>query len=390
MRFFTSLAFALSLACSGLTSSEDPPPEVPTAPPPPAAPEIAPEPLPSAPIASLPEWVGGGSCAMPQILDAGSALREADASGAIRDGLLLCEVAFSGTPPKGRRWDAFGGNPDPSVRINDLPSACAHNTHDATLSWQGVTLAAGDKVEVAAYDVDLRHDDAAGMDIALFEGWPTRFKGSHFSMTCEALTAAAVQARLPGRIAEARSALSALQRAMTPEPLAADWGWPHDAERTARRHIEDVAGHISWAADSTKELLANEAGLQDRWDDAVAASMAQARSGLSQTADLGGGLSATVSAMTCDYGCTVTLSLHNQGGQTTLTPGGDLEAWLITPRGRDVDLTVAEDLPDGVLTLTSGQQTVLHLSQSTSDAIDRSMIRIKASNRHHLLPIPGN
>ena len=326
---------------------------------------------------------------MPQILDADGALQEADASGPIRNGLLLCEVAFSGTPPKGLRWDAFGGNPDPSVRINDLPTACAYNTHDATLSWQGMTLAAGDLLEVSAYDVDLRHDDAAGMDSTSFEDWPVRFKGSHFALTCGALTEAAVQARLPGRVEDARAALSVLQQAMLPEPLAADWGWPHGAERTARHHIEDVAGHISWTAAPTRALLANEAGIQARWEDTVADSMAQTRAGLSQTVALGEGLSATVTEISCNQSCVVTLTVDNQGASATFTMGSDWASWFITARGQDVEMMVEENPPGSVLTLASGQQTTLHLQQISNEAVDRSMIRIKALNRHHLLAIPS-
>ncbi|MDG1480375.1 MAG: hypothetical protein P8R54_12330 [Myxococcota bacterium] len=390
MRLLISLAFILTLACSGLDTPDAPPREIPGQAPTPALEQDGTSaPLPSVPLTSLPEWISSGACSMPQILDADAALQESDASGPLHNGLLLCEVAFSGTPPKGRRWDAFGGNPDPSIHINDLPSACAYDTHDVTLSWQGVTLATGDPIEVSAYDRDLRHDDDAGTDSTPLEDWPVRLKGSHFAMTCGALTEAAVQARLPGRIADARAALSVLQQAMQPEPLAENWGWPDDAERIARRHLEDVAGHISWTAAPARALLANEAGIQARWEDTVAASIEQTRAGLSSTADLGQGLSVTVSEISCGYSCTVTLTLHNQGALVTLTPGTDWGAWLITPHGRDVELMMQESLPGDALTLTNGQQTTLRLQQTSNEATDRSMIRIKALNRHHILAIPS-
>jgi len=390
MRLFISIASLIAMACGGLGTPDAPPRDsLDQATPPTPEPAVTSAPLPSASLTGLPEWVRSNSCGMPQILDADSALREADVSGPLHNGLLLCEVAFSGTPPKGRRWDAFGGNPDPSVHINDLLPACAHDTHDATLSWQGVTLETGEPLAVSAYDRDLRHDDDAGTDSTPLEDWPARLKGSHFAMTCEALSEAAVQARLPARIAAARTALSGFQQAMQPEPLAEDWGWPADAERTARRHIEDVAGHISWTADSTRALLANEAGLQASWEDAVAASMAQTRAGLSPTADLGQGLSATVTEISCGYNCTVTLMLHNQGAPTTITPGSDWDAWFVTARGQDVELMVEESLPGGVLTLASGQQTTLHLRQTSNETVDHSMIRIKATNRHHILAVPS-
>ncbi|MFT5683705.1 MAG: hypothetical protein ACI8RZ_004637, partial [Myxococcota bacterium] len=148
MRLFIAFTSILTLACGGLASQEAElpavPSQTPSVPPPPAvAPAVAPEPLPSAPVTGRPEWAGTGSCGMPQLMDTDAALREADASSAIRDGVLLCEVDFSGTPPKGRRWDAFGGNPDPSVTINDYSAACAGNTHNVTLSWQGVSLETG-------------------------------------------------------------------------------------------------------------------------------------------------------------------------------------------------------------------------------------------------------
>ena len=305
--------------------------------------------------------------------------------------MLLCDVRFSGTPPKGRRWDAFGGSPDPSVQINDFGTACAYNTHDAFLSWHSVTLAVGDKVKVSATDIDMRRDDSAGMDIALFEGsWPVHFSGDHFSANCQGMTPEAVVARMPARVEAASSALSAFQRKMIPEPLAENWGWPDKEESTARRHIEDVAGHTGWDNNAVRYLLSNESGLQVKWAAEVATSMAQTLATLPGSADLGGGLSASVSDVQCTDSCELTLQLHNQGGARGLNLSTQLEVFLIAPDGRDLRLTIQDELPDGVLSLDAGQQRALHLHLAFSAPQQPSMIRIISINRHYLIPLSGN
>jgi hypothetical protein len=288
-----------------------------------------------------------------------------------------------------RGWDAFGGNPDPSLQLNSHPSACAENIHDVTLSLHGLSLTIGDTVQATAVDVDLRRDDLAGTDSVTFEGWPLSLRGDHFSATCRALTPATVQARLPARQDAARQALSRLQQAMVPAPLQDNWGWPESEERTARRHIEDVAGHVGWTDAAAGALLANEAGLQAQWSEAVAASMAQTRASLPRTVTLSTGLTISITAMQCADDCQLTLSLRGPDRPLTFSPGSDLSLYLVLPDGRDHGLSISDELPEGVLSLAAGEQTDLHLHTSSVPS-DRSMVRIKESNRQHLLPTPGS
>ena len=304
--------------------------------------------------------------------------------------MLLCEVRFTGTPPKGRRWDAFGGNPDPALQLNDRSNACAQNTHDATLSWHSMSLSAGEKLKVIATDIDIQRDDNAGMDITTFEGFPVRFQGSHFSATCSGLTAATVADRLPARVEAARAALSTLQQAMVPTPTAAHWGWPESAESIARRHIEDVAGHTGWQGDDATELLSNEAGLQAQWAEDVAASISQTAATLPQTIDLGERLSVSASALRCaDGACDLTLQLHNQGSARTLSPSQELDPYLVSPLGRDLELSLQDGFPDG-LSMAPGTQTSLDYRLPFDAPEQGSVLRIRHNDRSHLLRISGN
>ena len=385
--------FALSsLACSGLNPAPEPPSETEGASDAPTTPNTEPSaPLPSGSVSGgVPEWAGLARCGTPQILSASAALQQADATTSLEDGMLLCEVRFTGTPPKGRRWDAIGGNPDPALQINDRSSACAQNTHDATLSWHSMSLSAGEKLKVIATDIDIQRDDHAGMDITTFEGFPVRFQGDHFSATCSGLTAATVAARLPARVEAARAALSTLQQAMAPVPTAEHWGWPESAESIARRHIEDVAGHTGWQDDDVTTLLSNEAGLQAQWAEDVAVSIAQTAATLPKTVELGDQLSVSASALRCEDGaCDLTLQLHNQGTARTLSPSQELDPYLVSPIGRDLELSLQDGFPDG-LSMDPGAQTSLHYRLPFDAPEQGSVLRIRSNDRSHLLRISGN
>ena len=395
MRRFLVYFVLYSLACSGLNSTpdpaEDPAPDAPTAPPA-ASEEATPAPpLPEGAAAGgRPQWAGSARCGIPQLLEARDALREADATTTLEDGVLLCEVRFTGTPPKGRRWDAFGGNPDPALQLNDRANACAQNTHDATLSWHSMSLAAGDTVKVIATDIDIRNDDHAGADSAIFQSFPLRFQDDHFSATCSGMTAATVSARLPARVEAARASLSSLQQLMTPVPAEANWGWPESAESAARRHIEDVAGHTGWQGDDVASLLSNEAGLQAQWAAEVAESIAQTAATLPQSVDLNDQLIASVLTLRCaDGSCELTLQLDNQGSARTLSPTEDLDLFLVSPIGRDLDLGLQDGFPDG-LALDSGAQISLHYRMAFDAPAGASVLRINSGNRSHLVRIPSN
>lgn len=389
-RFLAYLALS-TLACSGFSPAPAPPDEpAPSVTDSPARPSTPSAPLPQAPVSGdAPAWAGLARCGMPQILAAGDALQQADATTALEGGMLLCEVRFTGTPPKGRRWDAFGGNPDPSLQLNDHANACAHNTHDATLSWHSISLTAGETVKVIATDIDLHNDDHAGMDIVIFEGFPLRFQDDHFSATCSGLSAGVVSARLSARVDAARASLSALQQAMVPEPAAADWGWPGTAESAARRHIEDVAGHTGWQDTNVTSLLSNEAGLQAQWAEAVEESITDAIRDLPQTIDIGDQLYASASDLRCAGGsCDVTLQLHNQGSDRTLSLNQDLTVHLVSPIGRDLEMTPQDSFSED-LSLGAGAQLTLHHRLPFDAPEQGSILRIQASARSQLLKISG-
>ena len=319
----------------------------------------------------IPAWVGG-LCQTPQVLDAEALLREAleTPEGGLDGGLLLCDVAMSSTPPKGRHWDVFGNPPDPHVALTlgdapARPGACASDTMQAVLSWPLVDLPVGTKIKLNVQDLDISRHDFAGADLALFEGrFPLDLQGEHFRASCRALSVVAVEARLPGRLSLARQKLKALRGAMRPQPTQPDLGFPADAEYDLRRHIEDVAGHIDWLDAQVGGLLADRDAVWADWDRMARAAVAEAAPQAAAEARLDEGVSLTVLSAQCTASCVVRVRLQSPGSQ----PVALLNPSVVGVRadGWDVPLVISDDTPtneDGAVVVPPGAALEVTLTE---------------------------
>ncbi|MEL6344317.1 MAG: hypothetical protein AAFV53_14455, partial [Myxococcota bacterium] len=276
-RRLTLATFAgLLLACGGVFGEDEPAPAPDHSPdhspgritdPPPVVEIPTPEPLetppgPDAPSQTTalvtaegrrPSWAPDGLCEVPQIANKDEAFREAGGSspGALTDGLLLCDVTMSETPPKGRKWDLFGNPPDPSVQLTidgeRQGQACASDTMNAILSWPNISISPNGKLKLSAQDVDMRRHDFAGVDVQIYEGqFPVDLRADHFRASCRALTPEQVAPRLTASIDRARQSVAGLKRTLTPEPLEDDWGFDEASANQTQRSISMVAGYTGW------------------------------------------------------------------------------------------------------------------------------------------------
>jgi len=409
--------FALGLACGGLSKPPTPAasdPEPAPAPEPVAAPASAPEPavepdLPAAappPLDRRPPWHVNGLCAVPQPADADELILDADDPAVLEDGLILCRVRMSDTPPRGRRWDVFKNPPDPSVRL-DIDGtahgpACADDTMAAVLTWPGADLGSNSKLKLTAIDVDIRNHDPAGTDIVIFEGaYPMELNGSHFSAKCRAMSAEVVTVRMSGRVDAARRSAKSMRGQMAPDPERPDCNFPGEAEQVLRQRITDVAALVGWEDDRLGGLLGIYESLHETWGQMAGDEIRRVRAGLPASAEIRSGVTATVSKHDCGGRCQLFVTMQNTG-ESEVNLGDELLSGTfngVLPSGRDRSMAISsphisEDSPivlgpGDEVTVVLGEQTFLGGESIAGFGPDEtSLLRVVVGGRSTLLPIP--
>jgi hypothetical protein len=339
-----------------------PAPEVPTRralPPPPEGLVILPTP---------PDWAASTRCTAPDVSSPGGYLDRARPGerGALSGALLLCRVALPERDPNGEPWDfsIFQAKPDPMVSLQvgaaEYGSACATNTHVATLSWPGVTLAPGSPVRLEAWDRDVQSHDFVAAAAATYEGsLPLALRSGELSASCAALDGAALDALVEEQIYLARLAIVTQGEALVPDRDAPRWGFSRAWDDASRAAVRELAGHVGWADRRAGAVSAEYTLLLEGWRQQVAQEIAALRAGPLE-ADAGG-LTVRFAGLQCGTTCQIGLQVTNPGETSVpLHPGAAL--WPVRAAGFGGD--PAELLPDKTLdiTLAPGQTQVVWLT----------------------------
>lgn len=217
----------------------------------------------------VPEWFGRESEVLSghregTIPDAASLLPATTApTDPIASALLVCAVATSDAGPHGR-WDTFA---DPDLRI-ELRIGRFHgtawgpeNSMTASVSFAGVALRRGDRVEARVWDRDVTGDERIDTLTGRFDGtFPLALAHGVTTVSCQLADAARVAERGDAALARAEAPLVVVEHA---QPALTD-----DVLGRPMRELAVVSSNVALAMGYLGLAEPRARALRDRLDDA--------------------------------------------------------------------------------------------------------------------------